>query len=73
MPMRNYDDGNKFNRLKLIVESTSEGVPRNTKELIKKLSRLAEFCVKLREEFGEYLSERFGDTPEWYEWDAGDC
>ena len=55
---------------------------RNTQDVIfadsreeaaKKLSRLAEFCVKLREEFGEYLSERFGDTPEWYEWDAGDC
>lgn len=55
---------------------------RNTQDVIfadsreeaaKKLSRLAEFCVKLREEFGEYLSERFGDTPEWYEWNAGDC
>ena len=42
-------------------------------EAAQKLSQLAEYCVKLREEFGEYLSEKFGDTPKWYEWDDGGC
>jgi len=35
-------------------------------ESIKKLVILAEFCQKLKNEFGELLAEYFGNTPEWY-------
>jgi hypothetical protein len=37
-------------------------------EAEEKLVQLADYCMKLQDEFGDYLSERFGDTPEWYKW-----
>lgn len=42
-------------------------------EAAEKLSRLADYCMNLQEEFGDYLSGRFGDTPEWYDWNDEYC
>ena len=36
------------------------------KEAAEKLSYLAKFVTGLKNEFGGYLAERFGDTPGWY-------
>ena len=38
-------------------------------EAVEKLSELAAFCVRLKDEFGELLAEKFGDTPGWYRYE----
>ena len=35
-------------------------------EAVKQLQELADFCVELRDDFGDEIYERFGETPEWY-------
>jgi hypothetical protein len=35
-------------------------------EAEKQLQELADFCVELRDDFGDEIYKKFGDTPEWY-------
>ena len=35
-------------------------------EAEERLGELARFAARWKESFGEFLAQRFGDTPEWY-------